>query len=167
MSVVVVRRAVQADLPALTRIYNHYINETHVTFDIEAKTVAQRQVWFDQFKDTGRYQCFVAARDDGPIGWACSAKFREKPGYQTSIEPSIYLAPGEEAQGLGRSLYETLFDAVKGEDIHRAYAGVCTPNAASIALHRAFGFEHTGTFREAGRKFGKYWDVAWYVRNFD
>lgn len=162
-----IRRAAQSDLPELTRIYNHYVTETHVTFDTEAKTLSQRQLWFDQFEDCGRYQCFIAARGGVPIGWACTGKFREKPGYVTSVEPSVYLAPGEGGQGVGRRLYETLFAALKGEDIHRAYAGVCTPNDASVALHKAFDFEYVGTYREAGRKFGKYWDVAWYAKAMD
>ena len=167
MSGVVIRRAAQTDLRALTDIYNHYVAETHVTFDIEPKTLAQRQVWFDPFRDAGRFQCFVAARGGVAIGWACSAKFKEKAGYDTSVETSVYLSQGEAGQGLGRKLYASLFAALKGEDIHRAYAGVCTPNDASVALHRAFGFEYVGTFREVGRKFGKYWDVAWYAKAMD
>jgi phosphinothricin acetyltransferase len=50
------------------------------------------------------------------------------------------------------------------EDLHRAYAGITLPNAVSVALHRRFGFEHVGTFREQGRKFDRYWDVAWFEK---
>ena len=164
MTDVVVRRAGPEHLADLLRIYNHYVTETHVTFDTEPKTLAQRQVWLDQFQARGRYRCFVAVREGSVIGWACSGRFKEKAGYDTSVETSIYLTPGEEGRGLGRRLYETLFDALTGKDIHRAYAGVCLPNQASIALHRSFGFEPLGTYREVGRKFGKYWDVAWYAR---
>jgi phosphinothricin acetyltransferase len=160
----VIRRVQPADLKTLLDIYNHYVTETHVTFDLEPRTLVQRQEWLAQFGERGRHQCFVAARDDRVIGWACSAQFKVKAGYDTSVETSVYLAPGEEGRGLGRRLYETLFDALKGEDIHRAYGGVCLPNAASEALHRSLGFEHFATYREVGRKFGKYWDVAWYVK---
>jgi phosphinothricin acetyltransferase len=51
-----------------------------------------------------------------------------------------------------------------GQDLHRAYGGITQPNEASVGLHRAFGFEHVGTYPEIGRKFGKFWDVALYVR---
>ena len=50
------------------------------------------------------------------------------------------------------------------EDVHRAYAGIVVPNPASVRLHEAFGFRHVGPFTEQGRKFGRYWDVAWYER---
>ena len=94
----------------------------------------------------------------------CSAKFKEKEAYATSIETSIYVAPGEGGKGLGRRLYDTLFDALKGEDIHRAFGGVTQPNEASVALHKSVGFEHIGTYREIGRKFGRFWDVALYLK---
>jgi phosphinothricin acetyltransferase len=51
-----------------------------------------------------------------------------------------------------------------GEDIHRIVAGYTMPNPASAALHRKFGFKPVGVFRENGRKFGQYWDVAWLER---
>ncbi|MGH2725542.1 MAG: GNAT family N-acetyltransferase, partial [Actinomycetota bacterium] len=37
-------------------------------------------------------------------------------------------------------------------------------NPASVALHERFGFRPAGRFREQGRKFGRYWDVAWYEK---
>jgi hypothetical protein len=46
----------------------------------------------------------------------------------------------------------------------RAFAGIALPNDASVALHRSVGFTQVGTFREAGRKFGGWIDVAWYER---
>jgi phosphinothricin acetyltransferase len=48
--------------------------------------------------------------------------------------------------------------------VHRAYAGIALPNDASFALHRRFGFTEIGTYREVGRKFGRYWDVLWLER---
>ena len=54
--------------------------------------------------------------------------------------------------------------ALADEDIHRVYAGVALPNAGSVAFHQRFGFERIGLYREVGRKFGRYWDVAWYER---
>jgi len=164
MNEVIIRPVVQGDLPALLAIYNHYVVNTPVTFDIEPRTLAQRQMWLDTFAPTGRYRCFVAEQDGKAIGWACSGKFKEKAAYDTSVETSIYLAPGEQGKGLGRRLYQTLFDALASEDVHSAFGGVTQPNEASVGLHLAMGFSHVGTYREVGRKFGRFWDVAWYGR---
>jgi phosphinothricin acetyltransferase len=164
MSDVTIRAAEPRDLPELLAIYNHYVVNTPITFDLEPRTLAQRQEWLDGFASSGKYRCFVALRDDRPIGWACSARFKERAAYDTSIETSVYLSPNESGKGLGRRLYQILFDALSDEDIHRAYGGITLPNAPSVGLHKAFGFEHVGTYREIGRKFGKFWDVALYLR---
>jgi phosphinothricin acetyltransferase len=165
MTDVTFRLAEGADLPALLDIYNHYVIHTPVNFDIAPRTLDQRREWLAQFAAAGPYRCFVADRGGQAIGYACSAKFKEKEAYATSIETSIYLAPSEGGQGLGRKLYDILFDALKGEDIHRAFGGITLPNAPSVGVHRALGFEHIGTYNEIGRKFGKFWDVALYLKS--
>jgi len=38
------------------------------------------------------------------------------------------------------------------------------PNPASIALHERFGFKRVAHFTEQGRKFDRFWDVAWYEK---
>ncbi|HEX4862245.1 MAG TPA: GNAT family N-acetyltransferase [Rhizomicrobium sp.] len=161
----IIRPAEPADLPALLDIYNHYVLTTPVTFDIEPRSLEQRREWFDQFSRQGRYRCFVAEREGRATGWACSARFKEKAAYETTIETSVYLAPETVGQGLGRALYTTLFAALKDEDIHRAFAGVTVPNDASVALHGKMEFECVGTYREVGRKFGRFWDTALFMRD--
>jgi phosphinothricin acetyltransferase len=52
------------------------------------------------------------------------------------------------------------------EDIHRLFVGISLPNEASVRLHLAFGFEPVGIYREVGRKFGRFWDVATYMKPF-
>jgi phosphinothricin acetyltransferase len=165
MPTIAIRRIEQGDLPVLLDIYNHYIRETPVTFDIAPRTLAQRQAWLDGFAVAGRYQCLVAVKDGVAIGCASSHSYKDRAAYDATVASSIYLAPDACGQGLGRRLYATLFDALKGEDIHRIFAGVTLPNDASVALHRSFGFEPVGIYREVGRKFGRFWDVATYMRS--
>jgi phosphinothricin acetyltransferase len=162
---VTIRRVESRDLQALLDIYNHYVTHTPVNFDIEPRTLEQRRAWLAQFSDSGKYQCFVADEDGAVFGYACSMQFKEKAAYGTTIETSIYCAPDRGGQGIGRKLYTALFDALKCEDIHRAYGGITLPNAASVAIHESFGFRHIGTYAEVGRKFGKYWDVGLYLKD--
>jgi phosphinothricin acetyltransferase len=164
MSDVVIRPAERRDLEVLLDIYNHYVVNTPITFDIEPRTLEQRQEWFRQFATTGRYRCFVVLCDGRPLGWASSVRFKERAAYDPSVETSVYLAPSEQRKGLGRLLYAALFEALATEDVHRAFAGVTLPNEASVGLHRAFGFEPVGIYREVGRKFGRFWDVGWYQK---
>ena len=161
-----IRRAEQPDLSILLDIYNHYVLNTPVTFDIEPRTLEQRQTWFDGFAPSGRYQCFVAAKDGRAVGWASSHRYNDRAAYDTTVSVSIYLTPQACGQGLGRRLYSTLFEALAGQDIHRIFGGVTLPNEASVALHRSFGFEPIGIYREVGRKFGRFWDVAAFMKPF-
>jgi phosphinothricin acetyltransferase len=164
MSEILIRPVAQSDLAALTAIYNHYIATTAITFDLEPKTIADRQSWLDAFAPSGRHQCFVAVADGEAVGWACSAKLREKAAYDTSVETSIYVKDGIYRRGLGRRLYTTLFEALATEDVHRAYGCITVPNEPSVAIHLAMGFKLVGGFHEVGRKFGRFWDVAWYEK---
>ena len=149
------------DLPAMTAIYNHYVQTTAVTFDIDAVTPEARRPWFDGFASSGRHRLFVALRDAELLGYAGSHTHRTKAAYDPSIETTIYVEADANGQGVGSQLYTTLFDALASEDVHRAYAGITLPNEASIALHLRFGFERVGVFREIGRKFVRFWDGAW------
>jgi phosphinothricin acetyltransferase len=189
-----VRPGTEADLDALTDIYNHFIHETAITFDTVAFTSGERVPWLRSHPEDGPHRLLVAQAVSGAIsetvteevtegvtegvtetasqdvasarilGYATSSPFRPKAAYSTSVEVSVYCAPDALGLGIGTLLYEALFDALKGEDVHRAYAGIALPNDASARLHTRFGFRHIGTYHEVGRKFGRYWDVAWYEK---
>jgi phosphinothricin acetyltransferase len=164
MSGIQVREAIETDVPRLTEIYNHYIVNTPVTFDIEPYTVERRKAWFEQFSSTGRYRLLVAEEKRGVIAYAGTTRFRPKPAYDTTVETTIYCAPESVGRGLGTLLYSALFEAISDEDIHRIVGGYTLPNRGSEALHERFGFAPIGIFREIGRKLGRYWDVAWMER---
>ena len=158
------RIACPADRVAVTAIYNHYVRETPYTFDTEPFSPGARDAWFEQFGSRGRHQLVVAASGDAVLGYACSTSFKAKPAYGPLVETTIYLVPQATGQGIGRRLYGTLLERLATEDVHRAIAGIVIPNAPSIALHEQLGFQAAGTLDEAGRKFGQWWSVAWYLR---
>ncbi|GAA2600838.1 GNAT family N-acetyltransferase [Streptomyces tubercidicus] len=187
-----VRAGVEADLPALTDLYNHYIRETSITFDLEPFTPEQRRPWLHSHPQDGPHRLLVAQETtertknphNGPspgpgvgpaisgsgsadgtlLGYATSSAFRPKAAYAPSVEVTVYCAPHAAGRGIGTLLYQALFEALADEDVHRAYAGIAQPNEASVRLHTRFGFRHLGTYTEVGRKFGRYWDVAWYEK---
>lgn len=162
---VTIRNATEADRAAIVEIYNHYIRETPVTFDVETFTVDSRRPWFGQFADAGRYRLLVADVDGQVIGYASSVRFKDRPAYDTSVETSVYLHPGHVRRGIGTQLYAVLFDELARETtLHRAYGGIAMPNPASVALHERLGFRKAATYTEVGFKFGRYWDVCWFEK---
>lgn len=162
---VVVRPARTEDLSRLTQIYNHYVLNTPITFDLEPFTVEQRRKhWLSKFSATGPHQLFVAEESGEVLGFAGTTAFRDKRAYDTTVETTVYCAPEATGRRIGSQLYAALFEALRGEDIRLAVAGITIPNDASVALHERFGFTPAGVMHEVGRKFDCYWDVAWYEK---
>jgi phosphinothricin acetyltransferase len=167
MSDVTTRPALPSDLPRLAEIYNHYIVNTPITFNTQLFTVETFEPWFEEHSDGKRHRLVVAVEDGDSgrvIGYAGSGRFRPKEAYETTVETTIYCSHDCTQRGVGTLLYRALFELIAGEDINRVVAGVTLPNPRSVSLHERFGFRHVGTFTANGRKFGKYWDVAWFER---
>ena len=163
-----IRAARLDDLEALTEIYNHYIVNTAITFDLHPFAPAERRAWFDDHHDTGPHRLLVATDDHRRcVGYASSSRWRPKPAYDTTVEVSVYCHPDARGRGLGTALYAALFTALEREDVHTIVAGVSLPNPASVTLHERFGFRPVGVFHAVGRKFDKFWDVAWFELALD
>lgn len=160
-----VRPATIEDLPAMTEIYNYYIVNTHIIFDVRPYRPEERVQWFHEHSDGKRYRLLAACDSRGGVlGYACTGRHRPKDAYDTTVEASISCRPDSVRRGLGTVLYRALFDAIADQDIHRIVAGIAQPNPASNALHERFGFKEIGIYTEVGRKFDKYWDVRWMER---
>lgn len=159
-----IRPANRADLPRLTEIYNYYVINTPVTFDIEPYTLERRAAWFDQFAAAGRYRLMIAEVDGKVEGYAGTTRWRPKAAYDTTVETTVYSSPETAGKGIGRKLYAALFEAIAGENVNRIVGGYTLPNPASAKLHELFGFRNVGVFSEVGYKFGRYWDVQWTER---
>ena len=165
-SALVVRPCTEADLAQVNAIYNHYVAASAATFDVDPITEEGRRGWFGHYESSGPHRLLAALEGDTVLGYATSGRVRPKPAYVTSVETSVYIDPNATGRGIGTALYTQLFAALEGEDVHRAYAGITViPNPASVKLHERFGFHLVGTFREQGRKFGRYWDVEWYEKD--
>ena len=163
-----VRPAEPADLNRLVEIYNHYVTNTHVTFDTEPFAVGARTQWFTQFAEAGPYRLLAGVSDDAVIGYASSTRFKPRPAYNTSVETTIYLDPQQTGKGFGRTLYTELLRQLQDDDsVHRAYSGIAQPNPESNGLHESLGFVRVGSYHEVGFKFGKYWDVDWYEKDLE
>jgi phosphinothricin acetyltransferase len=162
-----VRPAVETDLPALTDIYNHYIVNTPITFDVAPLVPLQRRQWFDDHATTGRHRLLVAEDEGQIVGYATTSRFRPKAAYDTTVESSVYCRAECVRRGVGTLLYRTLFETIAAEDVHQIVAGVTLPNPASLALHERLGFRPVGDFPSVGRKFDRYWDVGWFERPLD
>lgn len=160
-----IRRATPDDAGGINAVYNPFILESAATFETEPITDAGRRAWLDRLAGDPRYPALVAEDGAGAVcGFANAAPFDSRAAYGTSVKTSVFVAPDATGKGVGRCLYEALFEALSGADVHRAYALIVAPNPASVALHERFGFAHVATLDEVGRKFGRYHSVMWFEK---
>ena len=162
---VTIRQATVDDVPALTALYNHYIETTPATFDLKPWTVERRRdEWFSRYAETGPYRLLVAQQGERIVGMSYSGPWNPKAAYDTSVETSVYCLDGETGRGLGRALVAALLEALEEAHVHRAFALITLPNEPSERLIERMGFSLVGILPEAGRKFGQFWDVAIWQR---
>jgi L-amino acid N-acyltransferase YncA len=157
----IVRPALLDDAVEIAYIYNHYIATSHATFEVEPIDGDEMLRKMEDGWDSG--YPFLVADDNGTIvGYAYGQRFRPRVAYSHSVEVSVYIRPGGDDRGIGSLLYEGLFSVIKAGNYHAVIAGISLPNNASIALHEKFGLTKAAHFREVGRKFDQWIDVAYY-----
>lgn len=159
-----IRPARESDAAAMRDIYAPFVRDTAVSFELEVPSpeeFCQRMLEGQQ-----THPWLVAekpAEGGGVCGYAYATRHRDRAAYRWSVDVSIYIADGFRGRGLGRALYGELFDRLREQGFCKAYAGICLPNAPSVALHEALGFESVGVYRAVGFKLGAWHDVGWWV----
>ncbi len=161
MESLIIRPAVESDLPLLTEIYNYYIVNTNIAFDTEPMTPDDYKPWFEKYSTSGPYRLLVAELDGVVLGSAGSRQYRDHPAFIETVEFGIYLTQKARGKGVGKKLYAALFAALKDEKVHLVVAGVALPNPASVALHKAMGFSEVGVFDQYAQKNGQYISSMW------
>lgn len=160
---IVIRAATTKDAKALVAIYNRYILETVVTFEIEPITEADMLQRLAKVEATMPW--LVAVDSSGAIaGYSYATQWKARAAYDFAREVTVYLKPGFENLGYGTKLYKALISILQETPIHVLIAGIAQPNAASVALHEKIGFKKVGEFEEVGLKFGRrvnmgYWQL--------
>jgi len=155
MSHLAIRPVERQDAARINEIYNTYIVDSHVSFDLEAWTDDVRAGWLEHKLDTG-YPVLVAQIDELVVGAAWAGPWRDKKAYAGSVETTVVFDSDYTGEGTGTVLYSALLDELSVREFHRAYAIIALPNDASIALHKKLGFAQLGVLDEAGFKDGRY-----------
>ena len=150
------------DASACADIYAPFVLETAVSFEERPPDAAE---FAERIKKvTARYPWLVAEDDGRIVGFAYATSHRERAAYRWAVDVAIYIDPGQHGRGIGRALYEALFELLEDQGYRVAVAGIALPNPASVALHEKLGFEPVGVYRQIGFKHGAWHDVAWYQR---
>jgi phosphinothricin acetyltransferase len=145
-------------------IFNEAIANSTALYDYKPRTADSMVGWFEA-KHQGRYPVIGIEDPAGTlVGFGSYGAFRAWPAYKYTVEHSIYVDTRFRGQGHGRTLLEALVKAATGQDYHVMVGGIDASNAVSIRLHESLGFSHCGTVKQAGFKFGRWLDLAFYQR---
>ncbi len=160
---ITIRPAEPGDAEATRAIYNPEVLESTVTFDLRPRSLEEQRAWIAAH--AGGHIAIVAidgAEADGGevVGFGSLSPYRSRPAYSTTVENSVYVRRDRQEEGIGRLLLEELALRATAHGFHAMIARIVGDHEASIALHRACGFEIVGTEREVGRKFNRWLDVV-------
>ncbi len=152
------------DIKSLLDIYNYYVLNTIVTFDIEPLSL---ETFTEKVNHINTEYPFIVFEENGDIlGYAYGSKWRPKPAYKHTVESTVYVKHGEHGKQIGSKLYTELLSLLKKENYHVVLGGLTLPNEASVKLHEKFGFKQVAHFKEVGKKFDKWLDVGFWQLNF-
>ena len=147
---------------AILAILNDAIVHSTALYDYRPRPPESMAPWFAT-KSGNDFPVLGYEDDDGTLmAFASYGTFRAFPAFKYSVEHSIYVHRDHRGKGLGRKLLEELIKAARQRQVHILVGAIDAANDASIALHAALGFEHAGTIRQAGFKFGRWLDLAFY-----
>ena len=148
------------DDAACVAIYAPHVEDSAVSFEERVPDSGEMAARIERY--VASHAWLVAERDGKVVGYAYATAFNERPAYRWSTSVSVYVDESARGEGVGRALYEALFERLRSRGFHTACAGITLPNAASEALHRRLGFGLVGVNREIGWKQGAWRDVGWY-----
>jgi phosphinothricin acetyltransferase len=154
-----VRAARPSDAESIRVIYNAEVTSSTATFDLVPRTTEEQRTWLAGHR--GPYPAVVAVDgDDRVLGFGSLSEYKDRPAYATTVENSVYVDAAHRGAGTGRALLEALVELATQHGFHSIIARIGGDNRASIALHRACGFDLVGVEREVGRKFNRWLDVS-------
>ncbi|MBM7068590.1 arsinothricin resistance N-acetyltransferase ArsN1 family B [Actibacterium sp. 188UL27-1] len=161
---VIVRSIKDADIDQIVEIYAPYVLETAISFEDDVPDSAEMR---DRVQNitAASYPYLVAERAGQILGYAYAGPHRSRAAYRYSVDVTVYIKSECHRQGIGRVLYDQLFEELGRGRFQRAFAAIALPNVSSVGLHTALGFELVGVYHKVGYKFDRWHDVSWWQRD--
>jgi phosphinothricin acetyltransferase len=155
-----IRPCTDADIPAVTTIYQHHVLHGTGTFEIEPPTETDMQSRKADVLSKG-LPYLVIEENAEVLGFAYCNWFKPRPAYRFSAEDSIYLSPLATGRGWGRLLLAELMSQAERAGVRKLIAVIGdSDNVGSIGVHRALGFTSVGVLADCGWKFDRWLDVV-------
>ncbi len=150
----------EADAEAIAALYNPYVLNSRVTFEIDPVSTAEMA---QRIRSITLSYPWIAWREEGRLlGYAYLARFRSRAAYDHVAESSVYLLPDATGRGIGTALYRKLIELAPAYGISRLIGVIALPNEGSEHFHATLGFSRAGVLEGVGCKFGEFIDTAYW-----
>ena len=155
----IIRAALESDIPALLEIYNSEVEYGAATLDLNPRTLGEWREWFFAHQ-TDAHFILVAEENGSVAGYASLSEYRQKEAFSSTAELSVYIDRDFRRRGAASALMEAVLAKARGcGKLHSVVSVITAGNEASERLHAKFGFTFCGTLHEVGFKHGKFRDI--------
>lgn len=150
------RAAREADVPAITEIFNQGVEDGVATLD-PPHTVAQRLEWFSSH---GPAEPVIVAESAGKVvGWASLSRWSTRVCYDSVKELSIYVRRDRRGTGVGEAMLSRLLEVGRELGLHKVILYCFPENTSAVALYRRVGFVDVGVYHHHGVRNGVWHDI--------
>ena len=154
----IVRPVTLADAEAITTIYNHYIKETTITFEVEPITAEEMASRIREI--SAHFPYFVYEEEGKVLGYCYAHLWKQRAAYSKTLETTIYLDKDAIGRGIGSLMVKHLIELCREQGYHALIACITEGNEASVRMHEKLGFKQVSEFKEVGQKFGRWLGVV-------
>ena len=161
----IIRPVQLSDAETIRAIYQPYVTETAITFEVDVPTV---QEFEERITQTLSHFPYLVAEEEGiVVGYAYASTYYARAAYDWTVELSIYISKEARGQGIGSALYDALEEELKARGYLRFLACIALPNESSIAMHEKRGYVQVAHFPKVGYKFDRWHDIVWMQKTLD
>lgn len=143
-------------------IFNDAILNSTALYDYKVWTEDIIESWFETKKQNNFPIIGLVDDDNNLLGFGSYGTFRIRPAYKYTIENSLYVHKDHRGKGYGKVLLNEIINNATSQNYHCIIGVIDSANKVSVELHKSFGFELSGTFKQVGYKFGKWLDADFY-----
>ena len=161
----IIRSVQLADAKAIRAIYQPYVTETAITFEVDVPTVQEFERRIT--KTLAQFPYLVAVVEGKVVGYAYASTYYARAAYDWTVELSIYIYKEARGKGIGSALYDALEEELKARGFLRYLACIALPNEASIAMHEKRGYVQVAHFPKIGYKFDQWHDIVWMQKSLE
>ena len=151
----IIRDAVEGDIPVITEIFNSVIDSSNSVYREERVPQSERLEWFHDKRSHG-YPIIVVEVNGTVVAYGGFGSFRAAQGYRLTVEHTIHVAEAYRKRGIGRTILTELIKRAKESGYHLMIGAIDSENVGSIKLHEEYGFTECARIKDAALKHGKF-----------